>query len=66
MVKLDLNVLYMMHLSLLVIESDHSYLYAVISVFLNALRNILSSPTPWFSEARLNPYLHNTKHTDEA
>ena len=47
-------------------ESDHSCLYSVISLFLNSLRNVFSSPTPWFSHTWLKPYLYNRKHTDEA
>ena len=65
-VKLDLNVLYIRYLSLVGMESDHSCLYSVISLFLNSLSNVFSSPTPWFSHTWLKPYLYNGKHTDEA
>ena len=65
-VKLDLNGLYIRYLSVVAMESDHSCLYSVISLFLNYLRNVFSSPTPWFSHTWLKPYLYNRKHSDEA
>ena len=64
-VKLDFNVLYIRYLSLVAMESDHSCLYSVISLFLNSLRNVFSSPTPWFSHTWLKPYLYKRERERE-